>query len=166
MNRVRACLAIGAMLMSFPAAAENSLVILSAPNLLNVADLTITGNGNQLSLLQETSLDAAAANTIRVSISGNGNGGPAGSVFSGAALSSGLMPGSLTQTGQGNLASLDVIGSRNLFAMLQQGSHNMITGSISGTGNQAAVQQFGGNNFASFSQSGTGNNISITQRSR
>jgi hypothetical protein len=166
MTRMRACLTVAALLAAFPAAAENSLVILSDPNPLNATELTVAGSGNSLSILQEAPLNAAAANSIRVSLSGDRNGGPAGSSFTRAALSSGLMPGTLTQRGQGNSVSLDVIGSSNLFAMLQQGDHNTIVGSISGIGNQAAVQQFGGNNFASFSQTGMGNNVSITQRSR
>ncbi|SKA26845.1 hypothetical protein [Consotaella salsifontis] len=166
MKRMRACLAVAALLTAFPAAAENSLVILSDPGPLNATELTVAGSGNSLMILQEAPLNAAAMNSIRVSLTGNGNGGPAGSSFTGAALRSGLTPGSLTQKGQGNLVSLGVIGSHNLFAMLQQGDGNTIAASISGTGNQAAVQQFGGRNYASFSQTGMGNNVSIIQRSR
>ncbi len=166
MYRMRACLTVAVLLTTFPAAADNSLVILTDPNSLNATELTIAGSGNGLSILQEVPLSAAVTNKVRVSLTGDRNGGPVGSTFTSAALSSGLMPGTLTQRGQGNMMSLDVIGSSNLFAMLQQGDGNTIVGSISGIGNQAAVQQFGGNNFASFSQTGMGNNVSITQRSR
>jgi hypothetical protein len=166
MKRMRACLAVGTLLLSWPAAAENALVILSSATSLNSSELLVSGNNNQLTILQEAPLGAAGGNSIRVSLSGNNNGGPEGSTFTGAALTSGLMPGSLTQQGQNNTMSLDVIGSSNLFAMLQQGDNNAVVGSITGSNNQAAIQQIGGNNFASFFQTGMGNNVSITQRSR
>ena len=164
---LRTSLITAALMAAFPAiASENPLVITSNSDSLNIADLSMDGNANSLTLLQETPLGATAQNLIRVSLEGERNGGPAGAAFTGAALTSGLMPGHLTQQGEGNSIDIGVLGSSNLFAVAQIGDANVVSATITGSGNQAAVQQFGSNNFAVFSQTGYGNIVSITQRSR
>lgn len=131
----------------------------------NRAEITMVGNDNVLTILQEVPLSAPAANSIRVRVSGDRNGGPVGSSFRGAALSSGLMPGVMMQWGSENRIDLMVDGSDNLFAVSQAGTANQLVASIVGNGNQSTVQQLGTGNIAAFSQTGNGNIVSITQTS-
>lgn len=146
------------------AAATTNQISISRSSLeSNALTLALEGSGNVLAIDQVASLDAASPNSMSVSITGDLNGG--GAAFTGAALLSGLQPGSLTQDGQGNTMALSVIGSHNLFAMSQTGASNAIDAHISGAGNQAAVIQAGMNNHLAFSQSGIGNIISVSQTS-
>jgi hypothetical protein len=145
------------------AATTNDITISRSPLESNMLTKLIEGSGNVLSIDQTAPLGATSPNSMSVSIDGDLNGGSA--AFTGAALFSGLQPGSLMQEGEGNTMALSVIGSQNLFAMVQKGSFNAIDAHISGTGNQAAVIQAGMNNHLAFSQSGTGNIISVSQTS-
>ncbi|WP_321340160.1 hypothetical protein [uncultured Cohaesibacter sp.] len=131
----------------------------------NFIELNITGNGNGLNISQSYAFGADGQNLIDISIDGNNNGRLEGTSFTGAALESGLQPGNLVQEGFNNSMIVNVSGTSNLFAFLQNGSQNTLQASIEGTGNQAAVQQYGQNNHVSFSQMGSNNSISISQRS-
>lgn len=144
--------------------AKNELVILSQESFLNVARIEVDGDANSLTILQEHK-GGGAANVLDVSLTGDGNGGPLGAAFTGAALSAGLQPGTITQRGFGNMMAVDVTGSRNLFAFAQNGSENALSGTITGMNNQAVVSQTGYNNFTAFSQTGNGNTISVMQTS-
>lgn len=164
MNKRMVVGAVAALLMSASgAAAKNELVLISPEQFGNRAEVTMTGNGNRLEVLQE--LTGAGTNSITASIHGDLNGGPLGAAFSGPALRAGLRPGSLTQQGFNNSMAVNVSGTGNLFAFSQMGSGNSLQASITGHSNQAAVVQVGMNNHASFSQNGIGNIVSITQRS-
>lgn len=157
--------ACATILMSATAAtASNELVLLSERDFVNRADVTINGNDNRLVISQEHT-GGGGANTITATINGDLNGGPLGASFTGAALRSGLRPGTLSQRGFDNSMTIEVNGSSNLFAFAQSGSGNVVRASITGHDNQAAVIQAGVNNFAAFSQNGIGNIVSITQQS-
>lgn len=178
---------VAALLAASPATAENLLVITDGSDARNAVSYTLDGDGNRLEVLQEASAGGSLTNAISLSIEGDGNGGPTGSAFTGAPLAIGLLPGQLSQRGEGNSMDVAITGSSNifgmaqlgdgntmtvavtgrsnLFALAQNGDGNAVTASIRGTGNQAAVQQFGNNNMAVFSQAGNANSVSITQRS-
>lgn len=144
--------------------AKNELVILTQEDLFNDAQIVFEGNFNSLQILQEHT-GGAGANVISATITGDGNGGPVGSAFTGAALGASLEPGTLTQQGFDNSMVINVVGTDNLFAFAQNGSGNRLSASINGMNNQAAVLQVGLNNHASFSQNGIGNTVNIVQRS-
>lgn len=164
MNKQMVVGAVAALLISASgAAAENELVLISPEAFGNKVQVSMTGNGNRLEVAQE--LTAVGTNSITASIQGDLNGGPLGASFTGAALRTGLRPGSLTQRGFNNSMTVNVNGTSNLFAFSQTGSGNSLQASITGHANQAAVVQVGMNNYASFSQNGVGNIVSITQRS-
>jgi Curlin associated repeat len=129
----------------------------------NLIELSVSGRHNVLQINRNGA--NSTENSIHIAITGNHNGGAAGSFFSGNAARNGLMPGTLVQDGYGNDLVLTVNGSRNLFAFYQSGTGNAATARIKGTSNQASVQQIGNYNYASISQTGTGNRISISQRS-
>lgn len=159
---VLALAAAGVVFSAHTASAKDELVVLTENDLFNVATVEMGGDGNRLQILQEHT-GRMGANTIEATIVGAGNGGPLGSSFTGAALQSGLQPGSLVQVGFDNAMTISVEGSHNLFAFAQTGSGNRLSASVTGLGNRAAVAQYGINNRAGFSQNGTGNMISITQ---
>jgi hypothetical protein len=163
--RVASAAAIAVLVATGAAAAgtTNDITISRSPLESNALTLALEGSGNVLSIGQTAPLGTASPNSMVVSVTGDLNGG--GAAFTGAALLSGLQPGSLMQDGEGNMMALSVIGSQNLFAMVQKGSFNAIDAHISGAGNQAAVIQAGMNNHLAFSQSGTGNIISVSQTS-
>jgi hypothetical protein len=146
------------------ARAANDSLLTSNDAFFNSATLKIDGDFNGLQIVQEY-VGGGAGNTLSVSIDGDFNGGPLNAKFSGAALLSGLAPGSLTQRGYGNSMSFEVSGSHNLFAAAQVGNSNTILASITGTANQASVSQTGNSNFVAFSQNGIGNTVSVTQTS-
>jgi hypothetical protein len=146
------------------AAAGNNDISFSDPTSeYNTLALNVDGAHNVLTIAQAVPLAPSDGNIMDVSLTGDFNGGAG--AFTGAALTSGLTPGLLSQDGAGNRMALAVIGSHNLFAMVQHGSSNVIEGHISGVGNQAAVVQNGVGNHFSFSQSGIGNIINISQTS-
>ena len=104
-------------------------------------------------------------NRAIISIEGDGN-GMVGATWPEFAMRDGFAaPGIVAQTGQGNVARLDVVGNQNLFSILQDGPGNSASGSITGFGNAAAVMQRGAGNIAAFSQIGTGNSLAIAQSS-
>ena len=140
----------------------------------NMAGLDVTGNRNHLDVDQRS---ASAGNTMNVTIAGNDNnnfpttnplvGDADWARDSGLALSptfSTLNQGDLSQNGDGNSLTLNVMADRNVFAMLQDGSNNEIVGEISwGSDNQAVVAQVGSNNMANFTIAGIGNVTGIVQ---
>jgi hypothetical protein len=146
------------------ALAANNIDLITTSDTANVALLDIEGNGNTLSIVQD-SAGFVSGNTLTLSIKGDFNGGPLGSEFSGDALMPGLEPGTISQHGSGNSISMDVLGSNNLFAIAQSGIGNIVTASITGVANQASIYQAGNNNVVGFSQSGIGNIVSVTQTS-
>lgn len=152
------------LLVPSVATANNKLILLNNDQFLNKVYVAVEGGSNALEILQEHT-GGAGANTLAAAITGDFNGGPLGSSFTGAAKSIGMRPGTLTQSGFNNSMNLTVNGSHNLFAFAQIGSGNVLHGSVTGHSNQAAVLQSGNNNHAVFSQNGTGNLVSITQRS-
>ncbi|WP_206454403.1 hypothetical protein [Aurantimonas marina] len=187
MSLARHALFAAALLAASPATADNLLVISDGSDARNAVSYQIDGDGNRLEVLQTASAGGSLTNAINLKIEGDGNGGPSGGAFSGAPLATGLLPGRLTQHGEGNAMDVSITGSSNifgmaqlgdgndmtvavtgrsnLFALAQNGDGNAVTASIRGAGNQAAVQQFGNNNTAVFSQAGNANSVSITQRS-
>jgi len=140
----------------------------------NMAGLDVTGNRNHLDVDQRS---AAGGNTMNVMIAGNDNnnfpttnplaGDADWARNSGLALSptfSTLNQGDLSQNGDGNSLTLNVMADRNAFAMLQDGTDNEIVGEISwGSDNQAVVAQIGSNNVANFTIAGIGNVTGIVQ---
>ncbi|MCZ4368532.1 hypothetical protein [Sulfitobacter dubius] len=140
----------------------------------NMAGLDVTGNRNHLDVDQRS---AAGGNTMNVMIAGNDNnnypttnplvGDADWARDSGLALSamfSTLNQGDLSQNGDGNSLTLNVMADRNAFAMLQDGTNNEIVGEISwGSDNQAVVAQVGSNNLANFTIAGIGNVTGIVQ---
>ena len=145
------------------AAGNNDITFMDPASEYNTLALNVDGSHNVLTIAQAAPQAPSDGNLMDVSLTGNFNGGMGD--FTGAALISGLTPGLLSQDGVGNRMSLTVMGSHNLFAMVQNGSANVIDGHISGVGNQAAVVQNGAGNHFSFSQSGIGNIINISQTS-
>jgi len=168
MRRIFGVFAVAAVLAGLTgqaALASNGLYITTNDKEHNLADLTATGNGNALSIVQ--SYDGLGdANALTVSLDGDLNGGPLGAAFGGLPARLGLVPGSVQQTGHGNTIGLSVTGSSNLFAMSQIGVSNSVIGSIIGNNNQVAVIQRGMGNSLSFTQNGTGNMLSVVQQSR
>jgi hypothetical protein len=162
--KLRSVLVAGVLLASAPAQARNELVILTQDELSNSLMLDVNGSFNAVSVFQLHN-GLGAANTADLSIEGDFNGNPLGASFTGAALSVGLAPGSITQNGFDNHIAASVTGSQNLFAFAQDGSGNRLTASISGMANQAVVSQAGINNVVGFSQSGMGNMVSVSQTS-
>jgi len=162
---VFAVAAVLAVLAGQAALASNGLYITTDDKEHNLADLTATGDGNALSIVQ--SYDGlGGANSLTVSLDGDLNGGPLGAAFGGLPARLGLVPGSVQQTGHGNTIGLAVTGSSNLFALSQIGVNNTVIGSIIGTNNQVAAVQRGTGNSLSFTQNGTGNMLSVVQQSR
>lgn len=74
-----------------------------------------------------------------------------------------IAAGTLTQAGHDHVIQLDVTGTGNLFAIVQQGQSNTVIGQVTGTSNAALIQQTGTGHHASFVQSGHGNRLSIFQ---
>lgn len=145
------------------AAGNNDITFADPASEYNTLALNVDGSHNVLTIAQSTPLAPTGGNLMDISLTGDFNGGTGD--FTGAALNSGLTPGLLSQEGDGNRMSLVVMGSHNLFAMVQNGSANVIDGHISGVGNQTAVVQNGVGNHFSFSQSGIGNIINVSQTS-
>ncbi|WP_321446609.1 hypothetical protein [uncultured Cohaesibacter sp.] len=75
-----------------------------------------------------------------------------------------LTPGQAMQTGDLNVASIQVNGgSFNKFAFSQTGDQNMIDGAITGLSNQSAVIQSNNDNYAYYRQTGNYNQLIILQ---
>ncbi|WP_117196238.1 hypothetical protein [Rhizobium terrae] len=161
--KLRFVLVVG-VLASAPAQASSELVILHQDRPSNSLVLDVNGSFNAVSGLQVHN-GLGAANMIHLDIEGDFNGGPHGASFAGVALSVGLIPGSITQSGSDNHITASVTGSHNLFAFSQEGSGNRLTASISGMANQVVVTQTGKNNVVGFSQLGIGNMFSVSQTS-
>jgi hypothetical protein len=163
-NYLAAAIMIASLVPATGAMAANELILLTHDELRNRAVISMDGNANRLEITQEHT-GGIGSNSITATINGDFNGGSPNAVFSGAALFTGLKPGTLTQSGHDNAMTIAVNGSSNLFAFAQNGSGNSLVASITGIGNQAAVVQTGVNNHAGFSQNGIGNIVSITQQS-
>jgi hypothetical protein len=162
---VAAVATFAAVVLSAPAAqAANDINLLTVNTVDNKALVKIDGSNNNLQIMQDSS-GFASGNMLTLTIKGDLNGGPLASQFTGAALLPGLKPGSIMQKGQGNSIAMDIVGSKNLFAVAQNGTGNIVAASITGLANQASVSQIGNNNVAGFSQNGNGNIVSIMQRS-
>lgn len=152
---------VSALVSAGPVLASNEMMLLS-PDLSNKVVVAFAGNDNRL-VINQALQGEGLGNSVRVSISGNRNGGAADLLFTSVATKNGLLPGSVTQTGLGNLVEMDVTGDDNLFAVAQLGNDNTVQATIIGVGNQASVSQMGNGNFASFTQNGMGNIISVRQ---
>nr|WP_321979832.1 hypothetical protein [uncultured Cohaesibacter sp.] len=75
-----------------------------------------------------------------------------------------LTPGQAIQTGDLNVASIQVHGgSFNKFAFSQTGDQNTIDGAITGLSNQSAVIQSNSDNYAYYRQTGNYNQLIILQ---
>ncbi|WP_319568584.1 hypothetical protein [Cohaesibacter marisflavi] len=75
-----------------------------------------------------------------------------------------LTPGQAMQTGDLNVASIQVNGgSFNKFAFSQTGDQNVIDGAITGLSNQSAVIQSNNDNYAYYRQTGNYNQLIILQ---
>jgi hypothetical protein len=144
--------------------ADDGLLVASN-DLANVATLAISGNDNALSIDQDFD-GVGGGNHLDLSITGDDNGGPLGAFFGGLPAETGLVPGSLFQSGHDNSMSIKVAGISNIFAASQLGVGNTLTAVIVGNNNEAAVSQTGNGNMLSFSQNGSGNMLSVVQRSR
>ena len=131
----------------------------------NLVAASITGNNNSLHI-DQTYDGLGLGNQVRLTISGDLNGGPLQSTFTGRAASSGLTAGSIVQVGHDNMVDLFIAGSSNLFASTQIGGANTLTAQMIGNYNQTAVYQTGVGNTASVIQSGNGNSLTIIQRSQ
>lgn len=162
--KLHSVLFAGVVLASAPAQAGNELVFRTQHEVPNSLMLDVSGSLNAVYALQ-TNHGLGAANVVDVNIDGDLNGDPLGASFTEAALSLGLTPGSIAQSGFDNHITASVAGSRNLFAFAQEGSGNRLAASILGTANQAAVSQSGLNNVVGLSQSGSGNIMSVSQTS-
>ena len=160
-----AVLLTSGLLAASPASAANDVLLRDPDNLDNLATLNISGDLNVL-MIEQTLTGGSDANSVTVSVSGNRNGGPQGSSFTGTPAQSGLTPGALIQSGFGNVMTVSVTGDDNLFAFSQVGNRNNIQATMIGYSNQAAVSQVGNGNFASFTQNGVGNMVNIRQISR
>jgi hypothetical protein len=75
----------------------------------------------------------------------------------------GGLSSSVTQIGQGNIASVSLIGANNLTSQYQAGSNNASTLSINGTQNAITTSQIGNSNTTSIDVAGSGNSISNLQ---
>lgn len=157
-----AILLLGSMAQG--ASAANELTILSSDLIANSAKVEMSGNSNSLFVLQDH-FGGLEPNSLEISIVGDRNGGPAGSLFDNRMLASELTPGTLRQSGFGNAMTIEVNGSENLFAAAQIGSGNVLTGFMQGEGNQTAILQVGTGNVVGFSQSGYANVLSVVQNS-
>jgi hypothetical protein len=146
------------------AQANDGLYIATNGNESNFVAAAITGNDNSL-YIDQTYDGSGLTNQVKLNITGDLNGGPLHSSFTGAARSSGLTPGEIVQVGHDNLVDLFIKGSSNLFSSTQIGSANTLTAQITGNYNQAAVYQSGVGNTASIFQNGNGNSVTIIQRS-
>ena len=168
MNRLRWALAALVLLVAAaPAAAQESgQALLQQSGLRNLALIRIDGNANSLIVDQLQSDRSLLGNVIRISISGDRNGGLIGGSRSSLFDSSVLEPGLVTQSGAANRIDLSVTGSDNQFGLRQVGIGNSLSGVISGAANQVAVMQVGGGNAMAFAQSGSGNILSVVQRAR
>lgn len=162
--KLRSVLVAVVVLASAPALASNELVMLTQDELSNSLKLDVNGSFNAVSVIQAHD-GVGASNVIDLNIEGAFNGGQPGASFTGTALSVGLMPGSIAQSGIDNLITASITGSHNLFALAQEGRGNRLAASVAGMANQSAVTQTGINNVVGFSQSGIGNMISISQTS-
>lgn len=112
----------------------------------NVANVTVTGSGNNLT---GPSLSGAAYSAF---LTGYGH----DSTFN--------TLGDLYQTGSSDTLQVSVLTNNNDFMTMQEGSGNQITHNVtSGNGNMAVIVQIGSGNVSNTSQSGMGNNIGVTQ---
>ena len=91
--------------------AANDIVLFPAGGVGNGTQLAIDGVLNSLVILQDAT-SVGPANSLQVTLTGDGNGGPAASKFDPIAAAGDLQPGSLTQQGFGNLMTIDVQGQR------------------------------------------------------
>jgi hypothetical protein len=77
------------------------------------------------------------------------------------------MPGglssSVTQIGQGNVASVTLNGTSNLTTQYQNGSNNSSSLTVNGTQNAVTTTQIGNSNTSSIGVAGNGNSISNLQ---
>lgn len=121
--------------------------------------ILIEGEDNTLNI--ETESD----NSLTLAIDGRLNGGFGETWTQSPIFDDMPAPGTIVQTGFGNALDLAILGTRNLFSVLQSGQNNTVNGFISGTNNAASVSQVGSYNVASFSQIGTRNSLAISQTS-
>jgi hypothetical protein len=161
---MKLALAIGALLAGITGAhATDDLYIVNNGNDANFVASSITGSDNSL-YIDQTYDGTGLANQVKLNFTGDLNGGPLHSSFTGAAARSGLTAGNIVQVGNDNMVDLFIRGSSNLFASTQIGSSNALTAQITGNYNQAAVFQMGAGNTASVVQNGNGNSLTIIQR--
>ncbi|MBL4918893.1 hypothetical protein [Szabonella alba] len=135
------------------------------------ADVTMTGFGNRIDMLQQESASDLLdeSNDVFLLITGDNNGttalrGYAG--FTGAIASTLIQRRGTEDTGaNGNLANLEILGNSNAFGILQRGRINR-TGAIviTGDGNAIGIEQDGTENDIVLSLvEGNDNEIGLSQ---
>ncbi|KUF11469.1 hypothetical protein [Pseudoponticoccus marisrubri] len=135
------------------------------PELDNTLRLVVTGENNQIEIVQTEQSGHQA--DIEISGTNNGRGltGAWHRDFQPMLQAERLLPGTLIQSGLSQTAQVRIGGQDNLFAAHQSGQSNRLTATIQGRLNNAAVIQAGTGNTASFSQTGQRNSLSIRQSS-
>jgi hypothetical protein len=88
---------------------------------------------------------------------------PRQALSAGPAASTGGLSSSVTQIGQGNVASATLNGASNITTQYQSGANNSSTLSVNGTQNAITTSQIGNSNSTSIDVAGNGNSISNLQ---
>lgn len=148
----------------------------------NVANLTVSGSGNQLDRVDQRAKGAGTPNQIIANIAGNDNGvddfSGTGPFYTSRAWLAGGTPSALIQNNygswgtnnqahaiEGNYINLTISGNNNLFGMTQKGADNtagLVT--ISGSSNKFGSYQEGDANVIGIGQiAGSGNDVGIWQ---
>jgi len=130
---------------------------------------TVEGSDNVVGLTQDGNDNTASLKILGGS--SDKNGGYNGFTPLGDAAGANLTAGLIVQYGDFNNVDLEVNGSDNVFATLQDNAGlgaslsngNTIVGKVTGSDNEVAVKQIGNNNNANFVQTGGNNNAYISQ---
>lgn len=136
--------------------------ILTATALLAAlaASPVMAGDGNQLSIKQDSSLAIGAKpNTLRVDQSNASNsrvGGPTSNSLALEPLEPSNVDDNALQIGSGNQGDITIEGDRGVVSFVQSGN-----GSAVGTNNIATVNLGAGATLAAIEQLGTGNNANL-----
>lgn len=136
--------------------------------------LRIADDGNRLVIVQpqrpgtHTAEGPATANENRLEITLDGaeTGGFDADWQGNPLLPTGLLPGTVLQSGRGNRIGLVVAGEGNTIAMAQRGQGNAIDATVQGVGNGLAVVQTGHGNAVSARQDGMRNAMVVSQGGR
>lgn len=109
----------------------------------NSADLTITGNGGEIRLLQDNFATGQPGNAAKVTVGGDNL-------------------ATVQQVGSGNLAELEVTGSLSEGSILQNGSQNDALLSVSGNNANGSITQNGDGNNTVLAVTGSGTSVDYT----